>query len=470
MRIWPFLCLSPTRAVSGIARLSLILSLSAALMDGAHGQDPFYPSPPNLDTSRLLMPADLDYQGAFRLSTEKAGSQYGLIYLTGAMSHHPGGDAGGPPDGYPGSIFITGQSSERLTTEIDIPAPAESRTYNALPVARILRPFQRLATVQNASGITVMDVLWMEKQGAQAADKIHVTLGDGYLPPEGLRTYSTTETDFSGATAQRAFMPDRVHCYSDYLMKVPVSWSSRWAPGLTLAGGRHREGDLCGEGPALFLMAPWADASTTEVRTWPVLRYLQSGGSLNSYSKGGDLYFAGDWLEAGAKSAVIFSGRKGLGQPAYGTYCGVQGFHDLAGYKPYLIFFDPEVLGKAYAGLIPAHQPQPYAAIDLSDLLLFPNTTSCQRHHLDDFAFDPANRILYATERSKGDFPVVHVWKVGAATGQPPTPPPPPPPPPDTTTPPDTTAPPATTAPPDTTSPKTGNGPMKPILPIPVPL
>ena len=81
-------------------------------------------------------------------------------------------------------------------TEIAIPAPSPNRDYASLPTAQILRPFATLATLQSSSGIAVMDLLVLEKQGAQATDKIHVTLGDGYLPQEPLKTYSTAELDF----------------------------------------------------------------------------------------------------------------------------------------------------------------------------------------------------------------------------------------------------------------------------------
>jgi hypothetical protein len=396
---------------------SMLLPVLFPLIGLAQAQDPFYPSPPNLDTSRLFLPENLEYKGAFKLSRSTAGTQYGLTYLVGGMTWHPGGDPGGPQDGYPGSIFIAGHASERKVAEIALPAPSLSRNYDSLPTAAIITPFQELAALQSNSGIRVMDLAWLEAQPGQTEGKIHVTLGDGYLPTPPQRTYNNANADFSGRTEQRIFVPDRVHCYNDYLFTVPEAWAARWAPGMRLAGGRHREGDLCGEGPALYLMAPWTDPQSDSVQTWPILRYKQDGGSLVSYSRGGDVFYAGTWLEGGDKSAVVFAGRKGLGQPDYGTHCGVQGFHDLAGYRAYMIFYDPEDLGKVHAGLIQPYEPQPYAAMDVSDRLIFPITDSCRRYHLDAFAFDPVNGVLYATERSRGEFPVMHVWTLTGAGG-----------------------------------------------------
>lgn len=405
---------------SPFSPLSLLLSACMAgfsLRPALAAEDPFYPSPANLDTSRLIMPKDLQYQGAFRMSKSASGSQYGLTYLIGAMTWNPRGDVNGPSDGYPGSLFIAGHTSEKKVAEIDIPAPLKSKNYDELPAARILTPFAALGTPPPSSGINVMDVTYLERQGSQTSDKLHVTLGDGYLPTGTPRTYSTADLNFGNQTSSRAFVSDKVHCYNDYLFAVPESWSSRYAPGMALAGGRHREGNLCGEGPALFLMAPWNDPLSSTVATKPILRYLDNGGALNSYSRGGDLYFAGQWLESGRKSAVIFSGRKGLGRPDYGTFCGVQGFHDLNGYRPYIIFYDPETLGQVANGTLEAHKPQPYAAININDLLMYPNTDACKRHHLNDFAWDATRKVLYATERSKGEFPVVHVWKVADGSG-----------------------------------------------------
>lgn len=404
-----------------------ILSCFSALSVPA-AVDPYYPSPATVDSSRLVLPGDMNYLGAFRLPKSLSGSQNGFIYLAGAMTYRPAGDAGGALDGYPGSLYIAGHVYEHLVAEVSIPAPFRSKNYDSLPVAPIITPFRGVGTAPSGSGLNIMAIEYMPPQGTQTTDKLHVTMGDSYLPTTQ-KTYWTLDPNFGNQTAPRTFVGDNVNCYNDYLFTVPQSWADRYAPGMHLGGGRHREGNLCGQGPALFVMKPWTDASSANVSTLPILRYKDLDGSLVNYSHGGDVYNAAAWLESGSKSAVILTGRKGLGRPAYGNYCGVQGFHDLNGYRPYMLFYDPEELGKVALGQLASHIPQPYAAINLNDLLVFKITASCQRYHLSALTFDPSSRILYATESSRGDYPVVHAWKIGAGGGStPPVPPNPVPP------------------------------------------
>lgn len=374
--------------------------------------DRFYPSPERIDSARLVVPGDFRYQGAFRLPRDNGGSEHGFTYLVGAMAYHPKGDPSGGKDGYPGSLLMGGHVKDDMVAEIGIPAPVKSKDWRKLPEAKLLRPFRELAVHPGHSGITVMAVAYLPGGEAGQPDRLHATLADGYLPKEGMKTHVSAAMDFTGRTQPKAFHPDKVHCYSDYLFPIPKSWADRYAPGMRLAGGRHREGDLCGEGPALFVMNPDADSLLPYVGTRPILRYLQKGGALNSYSHGGDVYHDAAWIETGKKSAVLFAGKKGLGEPIYGTFCKVQGFHDLKGYLPYIILYDPEELGRVALGHLPAHAPQPYAAFDVNDLMFFPNTEPCHRTHLSALAFDSARGLLYATERGKGEMPAVHVWKL----------------------------------------------------------
>ena len=65
-------------------------------------------------------------------------------YGGNAMTFRPGGDPAGGPDGFPGSLFVTGHDrmpygevpDGSRVAEISIPAPVASRDVSALPVAR----------------------------------------------------------------------------------------------------------------------------------------------------------------------------------------------------------------------------------------------------------------------------------------------------------------------------------------------
>ena len=64
----------------------------------------------------LIQPADLVYQGAFRLP--EGPEEIGWGYSGAAMAVYPGGDPDGPADGYPGSIFGTGHDWNQYVSEI----------------------------------------------------------------------------------------------------------------------------------------------------------------------------------------------------------------------------------------------------------------------------------------------------------------------------------------------------------------
>jgi hypothetical protein len=64
-------------------------------------------------TANRVQPGDLTYLGAFRLPDGVPGSEVRSWAWGGfAMTYYPGGNPGGPNDGYPGSIFATGHAWE----------------------------------------------------------------------------------------------------------------------------------------------------------------------------------------------------------------------------------------------------------------------------------------------------------------------------------------------------------------------
>ena len=87
----------------------------------------FYPTPAGTDTSRLIMPTNLEYRGAFKLPTTPSGTST-FTYVSGAMTFYPKGDPGGAKDGQPGSLFAAGHVSQQNVAEVDIPKPVISKT------------------------------------------------------------------------------------------------------------------------------------------------------------------------------------------------------------------------------------------------------------------------------------------------------------------------------------------------------
>ena len=77
-----------------------------------------------------------------------------------------------------------------------------------------------------------------------------------------------------------------------------------------------------------------------------------------------------------------------------------------------IFFYDPADLAAVSAGEMESHEPQPYATLDI-DEVLYHITSSQQWHHLGAAAFDHERGLLYVLEPlADGDRPIVHVWQV----------------------------------------------------------
>ena len=63
-----------------------------------------------------IQPTDIQYLGAFRLPEGTNGT--GWYYGGNALAYFPDGDPSGPGDGYPGSLFGTGNQAELYVSEV----------------------------------------------------------------------------------------------------------------------------------------------------------------------------------------------------------------------------------------------------------------------------------------------------------------------------------------------------------------
>jgi hypothetical protein len=89
---------------------------------------------PGLSQTHRIEPKNIKYLGAFRLPEAAGDVDWG--YSGNAVTHYPDGDPNGPNDGFPGSLFATGNDTNLQVAEISIPAPVISKTKNVedLPV------------------------------------------------------------------------------------------------------------------------------------------------------------------------------------------------------------------------------------------------------------------------------------------------------------------------------------------------
>jgi hypothetical protein len=125
---------------------------------------------------------------------------------------------------------------------------------------------------------------------------------------------------------------------------------------------------------------------------------------------------------------VIFVGTKGEGECWYGCpggpdvpweQCeGQRGFWStkLVGR---IIFYDPNDLAAVAAGTKAFSDPQPYATMDIDDVLFAHRPDARQHFHTGGCAYDRARGFLYVFEPlADGDKPLVHVWQAaGSSSG-----------------------------------------------------
>lgn len=414
------------------------------------------PAPPPPPGDRIS-PGDLTYLGAFRLPDTV--DELGWTWSGHALAYYPDGDAQGGADGYPGSLYGTGNDQRQYVAEIDIPVPVRSasKDLGALNTATTLQEFQdiRGTLYDDIEGFDDFEgaigkagLAYLPAQGAQTTGKLHFCWGYHlqYVPrdaPESLHgvpepSHGWCELDLSSPGSVGAWtIGDYVNWVTnDYLYPIDPAWAAANTPGKPLATGRFRDGGQGGRGPSLFAYGPWGDGNPpgagAELSTVPLLLYtsIESGDSdtVTGYNHA-DEWTGGAWLTAGDRSAVILMGTKGTGDAWYGFADGTVWPDDppfppvpdppkdergwwSEGFVGQLLFYDPADLAAVARGEMEPYEPQPYASLDI-DEHLYHVTSTRQWHHVGAAAFDRVNGLLYVLEPLVDeDKSLVHVWSV----------------------------------------------------------
>ncbi len=388
----------------------------------------------------LLQPGDLEYRGAFLLPHDSEGWNFGAT----GLAYYPGGDTGGAGDGYPGSLFGTGNDQRCEVTEISIPAPviSASRSVNDLNTATTLQPFAAITrgifTPADDGLPQRVDLAYLPAQNGQSSGKLYIAWGEHYQY-EQVPSHAWSELTLSSPSVQGPwYLADFENfATNDYLFEIPEAWAQENTPGLRLATGRFRDGSLGGSGPSLFACGPWLDGNPPArnarlAHVTPLLLYgkgYEEDGRdrvMRGYTSA-DEWSGGAWLTAGDSAAVIFAGTKGRGNFWYGFSNGVvwpdeppfpdfpPAPHNERGwwaesFEGVLYFYRPDDLARVAAGTLAPHEPQPYAEMNL-DPYLWHITEPWQKMHVGAVAFDRERGILYIAEPfADGDQPIIHVF------------------------------------------------------------
>ena len=385
---------------------------------------------------QLVQPSDLNYLGAFRLPDGP--EEIGWAYSGAAMAYYPGGDAEGPDDGYPGSIFGTGHDWNQWVSEISIPVPVVSpeKDVEGLNTAATLQAFHDIRgnLFDWPMEIPRAGLETLPPQGPQTTGKLYFCwaphLDEGATNP----SHGWCELDLSQS---RPAGPWRVAEYwnyvtTDYLFAIPRAWADAYTPGMVLATGRFRDGGQGARGPALLAIGPWNEGNPprpdSTIPAVPLLLYTdfaaEHGQALNGYHHS-DEWSGGAWLTAGDRSAVLFVGTKGVGdcwygcsdgtvwpdEPPYPPACPERGWWSTR-FVGQILFYDPADLAAVARGEKPPYEPQPYASLDI-DEFLYHVKSSQQKEHVGAAGFDRERGLLYVFEPfGDGDKPLIHVWSV----------------------------------------------------------
>ncbi|RMH04075.1 MAG: hypothetical protein D6704_11720 [Nitrospirae bacterium] len=386
-----------------------------------------------------IYPSDLVYKGAFRFpKTLNDVSRWG--YGGQGLTYYPNGDSLSPNDGYPGSLFGIGHSQHQMVSEISIPAPVISLSKNAndLPVATSLQSFADITGgLRDLIGVDRLGgVAYLEPHGYQTKEKLYWTVFE-YYNAAGIDYVSHGCSDLTladphaqggwhiGPKGDPEFHSMRT---ADYIFDVARDWADKHIDGKYLVSGRVREAGAFGssKGPALFAFAPYQYPPDqlsfgAELDAVPLLYYPED----HPYPdyKACDMWYGGAWLTVGNKSAVVFVGRKSLGEVYYGEGrpgdCSqAKGYH-CGPYEAQILFYDPEELAQVARGERNPWDVVPYEIMRPKDY--FWENCGWQ---LGGAAFDRQNALLYIVQGGVDTvtdpyepYPIVHVFSLAHLAG-----------------------------------------------------
>ncbi|MFC1721591.1 hypothetical protein ACFL0Z_01615 [Patescibacteria group bacterium] len=391
----------------------------------------------SLSEVELIQPADLEYQGAFRMPAGPDTEAHSWGWGGSALAYYPSGDPEGTDD-YPGSLFGSGHDQYQYISEVDIPEPviSESKNLADLNTATSLQGFYdiRGETLE----LPRIGLEYFPKRGEQTSGKLYYAWGEHMQENDGRASHGWFDVDLANPDTQGPwFMTDEMnYATTDYIFAIPDAWAEKYSLGNLLATGRFRDGGQGTQGPSLFAYGPWNDGNPppagASLENIPLLKYSSvyddpdGEMALDDYHHS-DNWSGGSWLTAIDKTAVIFAGVKGEGDNWYGYQDGTEWPEEGPWPEPgdgergwwsdsfagQLIFYDPNDLAAVARGEMETYEPQPYTSLNIDDILFY--TPEDEMRYLGGVTFDRERGLLYISEYrgdQKTERPLIHVWQV----------------------------------------------------------
>lgn len=408
--------------------------------------------------SDMLTPADLVYQGAFRLPADFNWGARGISFRPGSTGNE-------------GTLLVTGfellydsnhtgescwDSSWNCAAyfgEVAIPTPVSSSDWTSLPEASLQGGMKSydggLASTVHREYLFVSGIQYVPRQGGQTTDKLYGSLNLWYA--EGVAGESTFPTiwmaDEDGNNAKGMFHvgpeepPYHGRKMGSYLFTAPSWYADQYLGGRTLVTGRSRGTPATAldaitinggsQGPTLFAFYPFdTDTPVGNLDALPMLYYrVQFPGCAGpnvgdaaacdypGYTMCDD-WTGGAFVDNGSKRAIMLLGYKGLGSNCYDeppvacndSCSNAHGYH-CQPYERQVIFYDVTQLGHIAQGIEDPWRVVPYMIWRPDEFFLKGHTC----WNVGGMAFDGVGKRLFMVERGLGEGEengvVVHVWK-----------------------------------------------------------
>lgn len=399
--------------VSSFARTLLVLSALFSFWPRVEAQD-----------ANLILPEDFEYLGAIRVPGGDIGTS-SFANTDGVLALNPDGDQGGPDDGHPGSLYLSGHIREEQVAEINIPTPVRSATkrWQDLPSARVLTSFKDpTGGLRDSTGIPSGDfrlggmvvfngkLYWTCYRWYNVAGAQHPSHGACEL-------LSASNLSSKGVW----FLGD----YHSQMVGGPITviprdvadqhlGGKRLASGLQVTTGRA----TTSHGPSLFaFQVPSSPPANLSKLTVDPLVYYPSTNPLQDYVAC-DAWRGVSWISSGGRATVLFTGKKSYGESFYGE--GRPG--DCEPWKGYhcdpydfiITFYNPADLIAVAKGQRSPYTAKPYKSYSVK-AQMWPKCDG----RLGGCAFDERLGYLYVVqpaayqEMADGPrLPLIHVWKL----------------------------------------------------------
>lgn len=386
--------------VMNVRRITVIVGVALVAACSGSGETATEPTIPGAADLGLLAIEDLQYEGAFRLSSATFGTS-STNYAVGRLAYNPENH----------SLFIAGHATQGSVAEFAIPAPSMSTTVSELPVVETpIQPFVALLDASlngNPQGIDrITGMLLLDGQLIVNAEAFYDAVGDNDDTSLLVRNANSL-----GGVVDGYFEINGAAHVAGYMAPVPAEWQQAF-------GGEYLTGwssvysiiSRYSVGPSLSVFDPGDITSASAGAEGPI-----AATSFMNFAYSAGQFLAADALQTqeGVASPVWNYLSRGLygfivpGTRTFAVFGSSGGVDSGIGYK---ITQDSGNLCGGYCSYAAADNYSYYWFFDVDDILAATNVYDPRPyaygrwtvpfgddpgHTIIGGAYDPVERVLY---------------------------------------------------------------------------